>query len=136
MLAKENRLRKKRDFEAIFKNGETFKEGFLILRKTGNNLDIDRFGFIVSQKISKKANIRNKVKRRLREVVGLSIKNHLLLNNFLANNNKTIDTKNDKKRGLDMALIALPGIEKKDFSETKENLIKLFEKAKLIKKYK
>jgi len=113
MLIKENRLRKKKDFETIFKNGKTFKEGFLILKITNNNLETNRFGFIISQKVSKKATIRNRIKRRLREVVRLNIK----------------EEGDNKKTGVDVALIMLPGIDKKDFSETKESLIKLFKRA-------
>lgn len=114
MLLKKNRLTKKKDFEAVFKNGKTFKQGFLVIKIAKNNLGINRFGFIVSQKISKKANVRNKVKRRLREVVRLEIKN------------------NNKKEGIDAIFISLSGIEKKSFSEIKEEAIKLLKKSGII----
>ncbi|MDP2741078.1 MAG: ribonuclease P protein component [bacterium] len=115
---KENRLRKKKDFETIFKNGKTFKEGFLILKIIKNNLETNRFGFIISQKVSKKATVRNRIKRKLREVVRLNIKEE--------------EKRDNKKTGVDVALIMLTGIDKKDFSETKENLIKLFKKVGLV----
>lgn len=116
MLTKENRLRKKKDFEIIFKNGKTFKEGFLILKIIKTNLEKNRFGFIISQKVSKKATVRNRIKRKLREVVRLNIK----------------EGSDDKEKGVDVALIILPGIDKKDFSEAKESLIKLFKKVGLV----
>ena len=106
MLSKINRLRKEKDFEKLFKKGKSFKNGFLILKIVRNNLEESRFGFIVSQKDSKKATLRNKVKRRLRDIVQQNI--------------------GKIKKGIDVALIALPGLEKKNFLETKEILNKLF----------
>lgn len=102
MLSKINRLRKEKDFEKLFKKGKSFKNGFLILKMVQNNSEESRFGFIVSQKVSKKATLRNKIKRRLRDIARQNIK-------------KT-------RKGIDVALIALPGLEKKNFSETKETL--------------
>ena len=111
MLLKKNRIQKKRDIERIFKEGKSFKEGFLVLKTAKNNLNIARFGFIVSQKISKKANVRNKIKRRLRETIRLKIK---LL-----------------KPNTDNLFISLPGIERKEFKNIKETIEKLFKKAKI-----
>jgi len=112
MLPKLNRLKRKRDFERVFKKGKGFKEDFLVLKFVSNNLKKNRFGIIVSQKISKKATLRNKIKRRLRTLL------------------KTILPK--IKKGIDVVLVALPGLEKKDFLELKETLNKLFKKAKLL----
>ncbi len=111
MLSKKNRLTKKKDFEAVFKNSKTFKQGFLVLKTAKNNLGINRFGFVVSLKVSKKAVVRNRVKRRLRETVKLEIKN------------------NNKKEGIDAIFISLPEIERKSFSEIKEGAIKLLKKS-------
>lgn len=118
MLDRKNRLKKKKDFEAVFKNSKTFKEGFLILKIAENNTKEDRFGFMVSQKVSKKATIRNKIKRRLREIIRLKIKNSAM---FVK--------KEAKKNGKDIILVSLSGIEKKNFSETEETATKLLEKA-------
>jgi len=101
---------KKKDFEYVFKKGGKIKEDFLVLITAKNKLNKTRFGFIVSQKVSKKATVRNKVKRRLRAAVKL----------------KTI------KEGLDVIFIALPGLEKKDFREIKETVNILFKKAKYL----
>jgi ribonuclease P protein component len=111
MLLKENRLKKKKDFSAVFKQGKTFKEKFLILRIRKNNQKNFRAGFVVSQKISKKAVVRNKVKRRLRQAV----------------RTKT----GEIKKGVDIVLITLPGIEEKNFLEIKEAVDKIFKKAKI-----
>jgi len=71
-----------------------------------NNLGLDRFGFVVSQKVSKRATIRNKVRRRLAEAVRAEFKNMPIGTQI--------------KNGIDVVFIALPGIEKKEFSEIKE----------------
>lgn len=112
MLAKINRLKKKKDFERVSKKGRSFKEDFLVLRIVSNNLKINRFGFVVSRKVSKKAFQRNKIKRRLRELIRLKL--------------------SKLKKGADVILIACPGLEAKDFWEIEENINKLFKKAKII----
>lgn len=112
MLSKNNRLQKEKDIERVLKKGKGFKEDFLILKTLKNNLNKTRFGFIVSQKISKKANIRNKVKRKLREIVRLK--------------QKMI------KSGTDNLFIALPELEAKNFKEIEEMINKLLKKARIL----
>ncbi len=112
MLPKENRLKKNKDFEKVFKEGEGFKEDFLVLKKVKNNLKSSRFGFAVSKTFFKKATLRNKIKRRLRESVRIKL--------------------NEIKKGIDGVVIARPGLETKDFREIKEIVNKLFKKAKII----
>jgi ribonuclease P protein component len=99
MLAKLNRIKKKKDFETIFKKGKSLKSGFLVLRALKNDLKQNRFAFVVSQKVSKKATARNKVRRRLSEIIKTNLKNI--------------------KDGFDIVFVALPGIEKKEFLEIK-----------------
>lgn len=111
MLPKINRIRKKKDFEIIFRNSKSFKSDLFIFRIIGNNLGLNRFGFVASQKISKKATVRNKVKRRLSEAIKVEIKNI--------------------KIGTDLVIIALPGIEKKEFFEIKESVHNALSKLKL-----
>lgn len=95
MLPKENRLTKKKDFELVFKQGKVFKSECLLFKTAENNLSESRFGFVVSKKISSKATIRNKVKRRLREAVA----HHMV----------------GGTKSLDVVIIALTGIQKKEF---------------------
>lgn len=114
MLPQQNRLKKKRDFEKAFKKGKGFKEGFLFLKVASNGLKINRFGFVVGKIVSKKAVLRNKSKRRMREIIR-QIKPLI------------------KKEGKDIILVARPGIEKKEFKEIKETVVKIFEKAKIVK---
>jgi len=100
MLPKKNRVKKKKDFKRIFKESKNKKNNIFVLKIAKNNLNINRFGFVVSQKVSKKATIRNKVRRRLAGALR--------------------DERKNIKKGIDMVFIALPGIEKKSFCEIKK----------------
>lgn len=65
MLQKENRLRKNKQFNYIYKHGEAKHSAYLslIFIKTKNEYKV---GFSVNKKVGKSV-VRNKVKRRLRE---------------------------------------------------------------------
>ncbi len=69
MLQKRNRLTSERDFGRIFKKGKTTHGNALSVRAVRNNLPESRVAFVVSTKVSKKAVVRNLLKRRLREAV-------------------------------------------------------------------
>jgi len=113
MLKKINRLKKKKDFEKVLKKGKGFKQDFLLCKIIKNNLKISRFGFIVSQKISKKATVRNKLKRKLSELVRVKLEKI--------------------KNGIDIIFIVFPGLENKDFWEIEGIIKKIFEKIKILK---
>ncbi len=119
MLPKINSLKKGKDIERVFEKGKRFKEDSLILKITKNALPQTRLGFIVSKKVSKKATLRNKIKRKLREIVSKKGKKFKKGCHPFAT-----------RPGMDILLIALPGLETKDFWEIDETLNKLFEKAK------
>jgi len=99
MLPEKNRIKKKKDFEAIFKNGKKVQEGCLFLKMAKNDLGYSRFAFIVSQKVSKSAVKRNKIRRQLVEIIA----------------------KREVKPGLDVVVVVLPGI--KNASLNLERLI-------------
>jgi len=113
MLSKPNRLKKKKDFERVFKEGKGFKESFLFLKVAPNNLEISRFGFVVGRNFSKKAVVRNRIKRKLRAAVRIRFKKI--------------------KKGIDGIIVAYPVLEKKEFQEIEEIISKLFKKAKILK---
>ncbi len=73
MLPFENRIKKRRDFERILKEGKLLYSEILTIKFLENNLNLIRFGFVVSKKISKKAVTRNKIKRKLREQIRLRL---------------------------------------------------------------
>jgi len=100
MLPKINRIKKKKDFDEIFKKGKISRGNSLIFKFKKNNLKESRFAFVVSLKVSKSAVVRNKIRRRMSEIIRQNIKN-------ITN-------------GIDLVIVALPGFEKKDFLETKE----------------
>ncbi len=112
MLPKENRLKKKKDFEHVFKEGKGVKEDFLFLKFFPNKLKQSRFGVVVSQKISKKAVTRNKLKRRIKKLIELNLPKI--------------------KRGKDVVLVALPGLEARDIWEIEKTINNLFKKSKIV----
>ncbi len=112
MLPKENRLKKEKDIERVVQKGRGFKEDFLILKAVKNNLNKARFGFVVSKKVSPKATTRNKIKRRISGLVKSKM--------------------NKLEKGIDVMLIALPGLETKDFWEIEETLNKLLRKISKV----
>jgi len=67
---------------------------------------------MVPLKVSKKATLRNKIKRRISELLRVRIKNI--------------------KAGTCGIVLAVPGIEKRDFWEIEESLNKLLERAKIL----
>ena len=67
MLASENRLKKRKDFGYIYKNGESVYSKNFVLMHTVNKFKKIRIGFSVSKKVGK-AYIRNKIKRQLRAI--------------------------------------------------------------------
>lgn len=112
MLPKENRLKNKKDFEKVFKKGKGCGEDFLYVKFLGNSLKDSRFGFIASTKFSKKAVERNKIKRALRE----AIKKRLNL----------------IKKGIDVIIIASPGLKKSKEEVLDKKIEKIFKKIKII----
>lgn len=70
MLPDQYRLRKSQDFETVREKGRVFQsESFALAAAKREDREPPRFGFVVSTKISKKATLRNRVKRALREAV-------------------------------------------------------------------
>ena len=116
MLVKTNRLVKRKDFDNVFKNGKkhSLPGTEIYLKISKNKLKQSRFGFIVSKKVSKKAVVRNKIKRRLREIIRSNLP--------------------EVKKGIDVVIITLPGFEKNDFPTTKRMINKLFQRAGIISK--
>jgi ribonuclease P protein component len=70
MLPKYNRLQKEREFQRVFKNSRSFSMRNLSIRTAKNTTREGkiRFGFVISNKIDKRAVRRNALKRQLREI--------------------------------------------------------------------
>lgn len=111
MIKKENRLKKRKQFAYLFKNGkhlggESFSLVYIAL-KTKNF----KVGYSVSKKVGK-AVVRNKVKRRLKECV-LSF-SHQIKNEFY------------------IIVVAKPNIVNLKFVDLKQKLYYSFKKAGLL----
>lgn len=113
MLTKQYRLQKDRDFELVFKKGRAFKSKFLFLKLKRNNLEISRFGFVIGKTISKKSTVRNRIKRRLRDIIERNLVKI--------------------KSGFDVIIGVNTKIVEKNYQEIKEELEELLKKAEVLK---
>ena len=68
-ISSAQRLRRQRDFQAVRQDGESRAHPLLVMRARRNALPHPRFGFIISKRVSKLAVTRNRIRRRLREIV-------------------------------------------------------------------
>jgi ribonuclease P protein component len=93
MLSSNNRLKKKINFARIEIDGKLFQsKSFGVGIYNRSDSDPSHFGFIISTKISKKAVVRNKIKRIIADRIRLNL-------------NKT-------KKGLDVLFLVKPSIMK------------------------
>jgi ribonuclease P protein component len=113
MLPALNRLKKTKEIERVFKEGRGLKEDGLLLKVAKNSLGVSRFAFVAGQKASKKAVERNRIKRRLRELIRADI--------------------SAIKPGFDIVLTALEGSVAKNFQSLERTLVRLLKKTGLIK---
>ncbi len=111
MLKKENRLKKNKQFNYIYKKGNTEFEKHINLCFLKTKFKPFKVGFSVSNKIGK-SNVRNKVKRRLRESFKILM----------------ADCKDD----FNLIFVAKCGIENLTFKEICLEMKRLLEKAKII----
>ena len=113
-LNKQNQLTKDKEFDNVFKKGRSSYDFMMGVKSVLTDLPDSRFGILVSTKISKKAVDRNRIKRRIREVIGLKL---------------------DKiKPGYDIVIITLPPILKKEYQEIEKSLDCHFSRLRLFQK--
>jgi ribonuclease P protein component len=111
-FTKEERLRKKREFEKVFNHGKSLGGSTVAFYFVENELGRPRAGFIASKKVSRKAVERNRAKRLMREVFRL----------------------NKHRLGpYDLIFIARKGIVGKKFQEVERDFLKLAKKAGILK---
>ena len=85
---------------------------FMIVKAMDNNLSRSRVGFIVNNKIDKRATARNRIKRQLREIIRLNL--------FKIKGNN------------DIIIIVKPAIKEKSSAEIKAEMGYLFDKLRLL----
>lgn len=112
MFKKDNRLTKNKEFEQIFKTGRSSYQEILGIKSVKNGLDYNKFGIIVSNKISKKAVVRNRLKRQVRAI--------------LKTQNQSL------KQGFDLVILTLPLITTADFPKIEQAIIENLKKLRLL----
>ena len=76
MLPRVSRLKRSRDFQAIYKRRTSWASPHLVLYvrfRTAREPQSSRLGFVISKKVAKRAHDRNRLKRRLREISRLRV---------------------------------------------------------------
>ncbi|PKM91223.1 ribonuclease P protein component [Candidatus Falkowbacteria bacterium HGW-Falkowbacteria-1] len=111
MFNKKNRVTKTKEIENIFKNGKSFYNDILGFKVLKNEIKNNRFCIIISAKVSKKAVVRNKIKRQIRAII--------------------IGEKNILRNDFDIVIIVNKNIVGRDFSEIKNSLNSAFKKLNL-----
>jgi len=111
MLKKENRIRLDKEFDRVFKAGQSFYGKEIGLKLAKNSLEISRYGILINTKVSKKAVIRNKIKRQLRAII--------------ERNMASIS------KGNDIVIIVFPQILDKNFKEIENILLAGFKRLKI-----
>ena len=66
-MRREQRLRRRKDFDAIYRQGQVHGNRLLVVRVRPNGLSETRFGFVAGKAVGN-AVTRNRVKRRLRSI--------------------------------------------------------------------
>lgn len=113
MLVRRLRLTKEKDFKKIFKLGKPSYSKIFLVKILANGLEVNRYGIIISTKVSKKSVERNKLKRQFREII----------------------REFDKKlaAGFDLAIVVFPVALGQEYKFIKSELEKILHKLKLFK---
>lgn len=69
MLNSKLRFHRRNDINALYKKGSSVRVGHLSMKFMPNNLEHSRFGVVVSKKVDKRAVVRNRIRRRIYEIL-------------------------------------------------------------------
>ena len=105
----EQYITKPEQYAAVYNQGSSWVNKIVVLKALPNNLEISRYGFSVSNRVGG-AVVRNRIKRRLREIV----------------------RQMNLKSGWDLVIIARPAAAGKEFKELLNSVDNLLNKAKLL----
>jgi ribonuclease P protein component len=112
-LPKQYRLTRQKEFEKVYDSGKTVRNSFLFIKfLKDQSLKNSKFGIVVSAKVSKKATVRNRIRRQISEVIRTNLdrvaKN---VNVVIVTNSKIVD---------------------KEFTEIEKVVLKLLKKSKIL----
>jgi ribonuclease P protein component len=110
-MRREQHLRKSSDFTCAYREGGSFSSRLLVIRPRANGLPHNRFGFVTSRAVGG-AVVRNRVRRRLREVV------------------RSLPLKN----GWDVVIIARRSAAEAPYGQLRQSLASLLERARIATK--
>ncbi|MBU0721890.1 ribonuclease P protein component [Patescibacteria group bacterium] len=113
MLAKHRRLVKEKDFKKIFKFGKSSYTKIFRIKVLANRLEDNRYGIVISAKVSKKSVERNKLKRQFRELFKEFDKNLI--------------------QGFDLVVVVFPAALNQEYKFIKSELEKILFTLKLVK---
>ena len=109
-MKKRFRVKKEKDFSAIFKEGKSFANRKFVIYRLENNEQHFRVGLSVSKKLGN-AVMRNQIKRRIRHIL--------------------IEHKNQLVENVDFVVIARKGVEILDYAEMEKNLLHVLKLSKI-----
>ena len=109
-MKKRFRVKKEKDFSAIFKEGKSFANRKFVIYRLENNEQHFRVGLSVSKKLGN-AVMRNQIKRRIRHIL--------------------IEHKNQLVENVDFVVIARKGVEILDYAEMGKNLLHVLKLSKI-----
>ena len=109
-MKKRFRVKKEKDFNAIFKEGESFANRKFVIYRLENNEQHFRVGLSVSKKLGN-AVMRNQIKRRIRHIL--------------------IEHKNQLVENVDFVVIDRKGVEILDYAEMEKNLLHVLKLSKI-----
>ena len=69
MLSKEHRLRLEKDIKALFAKGRSVFGIYTGIRYRPNKLALSRFAIVIGTKVSKRAVVRNRLRRQFRSII-------------------------------------------------------------------
>ena len=109
-MKKRFRVKKEKDFSAIFKEGKSFANRKFVIYRLENNEQHFRVGLSVSKKLGN-AVTRNQIKRRIRHIL--------------------IEHKNQLVENVDFVVIARKGVEILEYAEMEKNLLHVLKLSKI-----
>lgn len=106
----EQRLTKRRQYALVYRDGRSWVNSLVVMKALPNGFTLSRYGFSVSRQVGK-AVTRNRVKRRLREILRLTL----------------------LEPGWDIVFIARPVAAGADYASLRESVRGLLSRAGLLK---